>query len=305
MKNKKGFTLIEVIGAVIILGILAIIAIPFFTKNLEDFRADFYSNMVDSIKSSGVEFFTDNRKYRPTSYLEAQTVPLKLLMDQKYIDEILDYEGTQCSDNSYVIVIKKGKDEYDYHVCLKCPFDDYDNTVENNYCSSVWKDEPKFKYVLGNADKIYIYKGTDRDELRELTKISAWKARVDSLGNELDRVDGAGEEGVPLIYPTDLDVVDVDKVGKYTIHYKFNDEIENVEKAREVEVYENDEPVITITKTNIVHSGAATSPTSTTTSTTAFEAGSDEWAQKLTVNIAQNTSKPSILPILVAKLPSS
>jgi prepilin-type N-terminal cleavage/methylation domain-containing protein len=32
MKNRKGFTLIEIIGTVIILGILAIITIPMFTK---------------------------------------------------------------------------------------------------------------------------------------------------------------------------------------------------------------------------------------------------------------------------------
>ena len=41
--NKKGYTLIEIIGAVIILGIIAIIAVAPFTRNLRGFRDDYYA----------------------------------------------------------------------------------------------------------------------------------------------------------------------------------------------------------------------------------------------------------------------
>ena len=47
------------------------------------------------------------------------------------IDDIVDYNGKSCNKDSYVIVIRKGKDEYDYHVCLKCDKDDYDNTKKS------------------------------------------------------------------------------------------------------------------------------------------------------------------------------
>ena len=38
--NKKGYTLIEIIGAVIILGIIAVAT---FTRNLRGFRDDYYA----------------------------------------------------------------------------------------------------------------------------------------------------------------------------------------------------------------------------------------------------------------------
>ena len=71
MKNNKGFTLIEIIGTIIILGILAVITIPMFTKNLAGFRDDYYVNIENTVKNSGNEFFNDNRKYRPNRYLES------------------------------------------------------------------------------------------------------------------------------------------------------------------------------------------------------------------------------------------
>ena len=134
MKNIKGFTLVEVIGAVIILGILAILAVPLFTKQLNEFRDDYYENLVSNFENSGREFFSDNRMYRPTGKLEAAKVTLNTLNGQKYIDEFVDYEGGECNKDSYVVVIRKDKDEYDYHACLKCENDDYDNTVGNKFC---------------------------------------------------------------------------------------------------------------------------------------------------------------------------
>ena len=42
MKNREGFTLIELIAVIIILGLVLIIAIPFFTGSLKEFRNDYY-----------------------------------------------------------------------------------------------------------------------------------------------------------------------------------------------------------------------------------------------------------------------
>ncbi len=42
MKNKNGFTLIEIIGSVIILGIISIIAVLTFGSLLKGFREDYY-----------------------------------------------------------------------------------------------------------------------------------------------------------------------------------------------------------------------------------------------------------------------
>ena len=172
MKNNKGFTLIEIIGVVIILGILAIIAVPYITKNMENFRDDYYVNIENTLLSSGQEFYTDNRKYVPTKFLESSKVTIGTLESENYIDEVLDYEGNSCNKDSYVIIIKKSKTEYDYHLCLVCEGDDYDNT-DKNECDSSWASNDTLTVELGDPPVAYIYKGSTRDEVREKLKISA------------------------------------------------------------------------------------------------------------------------------------
>ena len=292
MKNKKGFTLIEVIGAVIILGILAILAVPLFTRQLNEFRDDFYGNMVSTIENSGREFFSDNRMYRPNGYLEASKVSLNTLNGQKYIDDFIDYEGSECDKESYVIVIRKGKDKYDYHVCLKCPNDDYDTTVGNKYCDSAWFDTTKIGYTLGDIEDIYIYKGTDKKVLEEKTRIPVWIVKYDTSGNPIESVDGTGTENVPEISPVNLDEVDTNKEGEYTIKYKYDTTDGNgnpaaVEKEAKVIVYENGTPSISITKTNVVKTSNSASETKTTT----FNNG--DWAQKITITFGRGTGKYS------------
>ena len=167
MKSKSGFTLIEIIGAVIILGIISIIAVLTFTGNLKGFREDYYNDITRTVQESGKEFFNDNRKYRPSDVLQAQIVPLSTLVTQNYIDEIKDYKGNQCSNTSYAIIIKVGKDDYDYHACVTCPEDEYNN-MNDKYCDSVWKDSTTVTYGIdGESPNIYVYKGTPRSELKE------------------------------------------------------------------------------------------------------------------------------------------
>jgi prepilin-type N-terminal cleavage/methylation domain-containing protein len=161
--NKKGFTLTEIIGAVIILGILVIIAVITFTGNMKGFREDYYRKTIQMLKESGKEFFNDNRKYRPSDMLQAQIVPLSTLTTQNYIDEIKDYKGNQCSNTSYAIIIKVGKDDYDYHACITCPEDEYNN-MNDKYCNPVWKDPTTITYDIdGVSPNIYIRKPQDQN----------------------------------------------------------------------------------------------------------------------------------------------
>lgn len=59
--NNKGFTLVEVLAVIVILGILAAIMIPATTRFIEGNKEDNYVNLQKSIKSAAKIFITDNK----------------------------------------------------------------------------------------------------------------------------------------------------------------------------------------------------------------------------------------------------
>ena len=279
MKNKNGFTLIEIIGAIIILGILLIIAVPYMNRNLETFRADYYNSIEETILSSGRNFYTDNRKYLPSSYLESSKVSLNTLENQKYMDEVLDYEGNSCNKDSYVIVIKKSKTEYDYYLCLICENDNYD-TTDKNECDSVWASNDTLTVELGEPPIAYIYKDSTREEVKEKLKISADIVRYNNEGEEIARVNGEGEENIPEILPSNIDTIDTAKVGEYETIYEYEGAI----KKGKAIVYENVGPYVKMTQVNMVRKGNATSSLQ---EERASYTGTGEWAQKLIIEFGE------------------
>ena len=282
-QNNSGFTLIEIIGVVIILGILAIIAVPYITKNMENFRDDYYVNIENTLLSSGQEFYTDNRKYVPTKFLGSSKVSINTLESENYIDEVLDYEGNSCNKDSYVIIIKKSKTEYDYHLCLVCEGDDYDNT-DKNECDSSWASNDTLTVELGDPPVAYIYKGSTRDEVREKLKISADIVRYNNKGEEIARVNGKGEEGIPEILPSNIDTIDTSKVGEYDTIYEY----QGVAKKGKAIVYENDSPYIKMTQVNKVRKDSATSGLQEERDD---YSGTGEWAQKLVIEFGEGDSE--------------
>ena len=276
MKDKKGFTLIEIIAAVIILGIISIIAIITYTGSMNEFRDSYYSSLEKTMVEAGREFFSDNRTYRPSSVFESQKVPISLLESKAYINDIKDYNGKKCDRSSYVIAIKNGKNDFIYHACLVCSEDTFANT-EDLYCNSSWDDNTTISPSLKTLDDKYVYKNTPKEKLREMlaTKISIVK--YDKAGNELASIDGTGLDEVPTILPENIDTVDTSKIGVYQVTYKYNDST----TIRNVHVYENGAPSVTIKKKNVY---AKTIAENTVTEDTLIENyGTDDWAQELLI----------------------
>ena len=232
MRDRKGFTLIELLAVVVILGLVILVAVPFFTGSMNVFRDDYYKNLEGNVESSGKEFFSDNRIYLPHRLLESSIVDVNTLQTQKYIENFKDYNGTKCEEKeSYVIVIKKGRDKYEYKSCVKCESDDYDNTIDNNYCSDAWKDGFT-QITFTDAPTLYVHVGTQKNVLREKLKVYPTISRCSKIditcSSPLVSVSAEGEDGIEPIYPKDIDKVNTNKVGIYEVEYQYENHLDTV-----------------------------------------------------------------------------
>ena len=144
MLNKKGITLVELMAAIAIVGILSGIAIMSVTKYQEKTRKEVYKNHETNLKDGVINYFTSN-----TSEIKTGRVNASLLLEKGYIEEMVDPmdKSKKCINNSYVDVAVNGNIQnntnnpnitydsngnmiidsstiknvdIDYKVCLKC-----------------------------------------------------------------------------------------------------------------------------------------------------------------------------------------
>ncbi len=133
IKNKKGFTLVELLGAIVILGIISTIAIVSLTKVLESSHKKYYDTQVKLLQTAGQTYFSDHKDLLPIINFGVNRVNLGVLIDQGYINEIVDYNKKECytDDRSYVTVTRRGPSSYVYQAVLSCK-DRSTQTQDNN-----------------------------------------------------------------------------------------------------------------------------------------------------------------------------
>ncbi len=113
--NKKGFSLVELLAVIVILGIIASIAIVSYNALINQTETKSYKNYESSMKSSATMYILDN------GYKDKIT--LAELINSDKIDEFNNPNSDDKCLDSYVSVIKNNNDSFDlsYKVCLICP----------------------------------------------------------------------------------------------------------------------------------------------------------------------------------------
>lgn len=118
MKDKKGYTLIEILATVIILGIIMGIATMAVSRFIKKGTDSYYHSLEEELKTAAAEYTNTYRTLLPRQIDNIKIIGIQELVDNDYIDEVKDKDGNLCSGN--VIVQKYNQDSYKYYTYLDC-----------------------------------------------------------------------------------------------------------------------------------------------------------------------------------------
>ena len=109
MKNRRGFTLVEVLAVIVILGILSTIGVVTVVNIRKNQEKKFDQNQLAIFKQTAKTYFSDNKTLLPTAKDSTYVVYLKDLIDQNYLDSLLDYnKESYLLEKSYIVVMRVG-----------------------------------------------------------------------------------------------------------------------------------------------------------------------------------------------------
>lgn len=162
MNNKKGFTLIELIGMIIILGLLVIIGVPALLKNLKDNKTKEYESFKKNLflaseayLSENLEKYEDFNKAGDTIY-----IPLILLKENEYIDGEIYNPKTETNVSMYEVV--------------KVYYDE-DNNLQYEYYD---------KFPNGAVIYYDVLTGKACNNYHELNSLTGYNGIINELENE-------------------------------------------------------------------------------------------------------------------------
>ena len=110
---KKGFTLVELLGVIVILAIISMIAVPLIDRSINKSDEDLYNTQINQIVKAAKNYYAEpeNIDGLPQCAGDSVTVTLEALQKGGYLPTEVDNPKTGEPFNptlSYVTVTKKG-----------------------------------------------------------------------------------------------------------------------------------------------------------------------------------------------------
>jgi prepilin-type N-terminal cleavage/methylation domain-containing protein len=212
---KKGFTLVELLAVIVILGVVLVLAIPNIKNAIETSYEKTYEFNLENLKSAAKDYFTD--KGLRINSTEKRVINITQMVEENYIKVIKD-PNTNDVCEGYVAITKNYKN-YIYEPYLKCG----DNYISNNY------------------DEIVVY-------LPVITVLGSNPVNININNSYIDAgataKDYIGTDITSSIVVTSN--VDTSIPGSYTVTYTATDSTGNQNTAkRVVNVIDNIAPTIT------------------------------------------------------------
>ena len=131
LKTKKGFTMVELLVTIVIIGLLFTLGYFSISSILNRANNSYYVSQEDMVVLSGRDYFADYRSELPKEIGKTNSVTLKTLIDEGYIDPVKDRNDHDCDyEGSTVTAQKITNDEYQYYVTLICDNDNYETSKD-------------------------------------------------------------------------------------------------------------------------------------------------------------------------------
>jgi len=118
--NKKGFTLLEILGAITILGILLVIAVPRINNIIDNARINAHIQNEATFLRAARTFATVNNHLLPSNVGGTREIRLSDLRTNNKIDVIRDPNNRNIECSGYVLVTRLENNQLDFTPHLKC-----------------------------------------------------------------------------------------------------------------------------------------------------------------------------------------
>ena len=115
MKNKKGFTLVELLVVIAIIGILAIVALPALFKNIEKAKIAKLEADISAIKSASLSYYADESKYTDGGMISWVKKDGKIIINGGFKDDPLEDKIENLGmpyNGSYLLMSSPGHEKY-------------------------------------------------------------------------------------------------------------------------------------------------------------------------------------------------
>ncbi|MDD3048640.1 MAG: prepilin-type N-terminal cleavage/methylation domain-containing protein [Bacilli bacterium] len=119
--NKKGFTLVELLAVIIILGVILSITIPSVERSIDKARTKTYATNEVLMINAARLYMADNINLIPNSSGETVSIELSTLIKAKTIKPIKDAKDTEELCSGRVLIEKETTKKYKYYAYLDCP----------------------------------------------------------------------------------------------------------------------------------------------------------------------------------------
>ena len=137
-KFNKGYTLIELLVIILIMGIIFAIAIPSILKSIEAGKTVYISNLKEQLVLAAQDYYSSNEEELPRGQIvngdEIKTSSLLYVSElesENYLsNEVIDPSNGSCSKS--FILVTNDDNEFNYRTCLKCDNEEYNTKA--GYC---------------------------------------------------------------------------------------------------------------------------------------------------------------------------